>query len=94
MGRRALPDDADAEHRGIQGKSSGGYGAMVTPMLRPELFGGLATHAGDALFEICYAKDFGETLGVLRDKYDGSIRAFWEDFGAAARLEAGRPRSS
>ena len=40
--------DAPA-HRGIQGKSSGGFGAMITPMLRPDLFGGLATHAGDAL---------------------------------------------
>ncbi len=45
---------ADRDHRGITGKSSGGYGAMITPMLRPDLFGGLATHAGDALFEICY----------------------------------------
>ena len=40
---------ADRDHRGIQGKSSGGYGAMVVPMLRPDLWGGLATHAGDAL---------------------------------------------
>src|SRR5204863_497538 len=45
---------ADRDHRGIAGKSSGGYGAMVTPMRRPDLFGGLATHAGDALFEVCY----------------------------------------
>src|SRR5437667_7346223 len=29
----------DAAHRGIAGKSSGGYGAMVTPMLGPGLFG-------------------------------------------------------
>ena len=43
---------ADRDHRGIKGKSSGGYGAMVTPMLRPDLLGGLATHAGDALFEV------------------------------------------
>jgi S-formylglutathione hydrolase FrmB len=71
---------ADAAHRGIQGKSSGGYGAMVTPMLRPDLFGGLATHAGDALFEHCYEKDFGETLRVLRDKYEGSFERFWKDF--------------
>ena len=42
---------AAPEHRGIQGKSSGGFGAMITPMLRPDLFGGLATHAGDALYE-------------------------------------------
>jgi S-formylglutathione hydrolase FrmB len=71
---------AEPGHRGIQGKSSGGYGAMVTPMLRPDLFGGLATHAGDALFEVCYAKDFGETLRVLRDRYDGSYDRFWEEF--------------
>ena len=39
------------EHRGLTGKSSGGYGAMVVPMLRPDVFGALASHAGDALFE-------------------------------------------
>jgi S-formylglutathione hydrolase FrmB len=71
---------ADAPHRGIQGKSSGGYGAMITPMLRPDLFGGFATHAGDALFEACYAKDFPETARLLRDKYGGSYERFWEDF--------------
>jgi S-formylglutathione hydrolase FrmB len=71
---------AEPAHRGIQGKSSGGYGAMVTAMLRPDLFGGLATHAGDALFEACYAKDFGETVRLLRDKYEGSYEKFWEDF--------------
>src|SRR6266540_2338251 len=48
----------DRERRGIAGKSSGGYGAMVTPMLRPDLWGGLATHAGDALFEVCYLPEF------------------------------------
>jgi hypothetical protein len=70
---------AASAHRGIQGKSSGGYGAMITPMLRPDLFGGLATHAGDALFENCYAKDFPETVRALRDHYEGSYTAFWED---------------
>ena len=58
---------AGPEHRGIAGKSSGGYGAMVTPMLRPDLFGGLATHAGDALFEACYLPEFRETTRALRD---------------------------
>jgi Putative esterase len=74
------PTLADAAHRGIAGKSSGGYGAMVTPMLRPDLFGGLATHAGDALFEHCYLPDFRETARALRDAYDGSFDRFWEDF--------------
>jgi len=71
---------AAAEHRGIAGKSSGGYGAMVTPMLRPDLFGGLATHAGDALFEHCYLPEFRETARALRDEYEGSYERFWEDF--------------
>jgi hypothetical protein len=71
---------AAPEHRGIMGKSSGGYGSMVTPMLRPDLFGGLATHAGDALFELCYAKDIGTAVRTLRDEYDGSYERFWEHF--------------
>jgi hypothetical protein len=71
---------ADAAHRGISGKSSGGYGAMVTPMLRPDLFRGLATHAGDALFEVCYLPDFRVSARALRDLYDGSLDRFWEDF--------------
>jgi hypothetical protein len=79
------PTLAAREHRGIQGKSSGGYGAMITPLLRPDLFGGLATHAGDALFETCYARDFAPAVRALRDEYDGSWDAFWEDF------RSGRP---
>jgi hypothetical protein len=76
---------AAREHRGIQGKSSGGYGAMITPMLRPDLFGGLATHAGDALFEVCYQPEFAQAARALRDRYDGSFERFWEDF------RSGRP---
>jgi S-formylglutathione hydrolase FrmB len=71
---------ADRDHRAIAGKSSGGYGAMVTPMLRPDLFGGFATHAGDALFETCYLPDFRVSARTLRDEYDGSFDRFWEDF--------------
>jgi S-formylglutathione hydrolase FrmB len=72
--------DPRRERRGIQGKSSGGYGAMVTPMLRPDLFSGLASHAGDALFEACYLPEFRETVRVLRTDHEGSFERFWEDF--------------
>jgi hypothetical protein len=68
-----------AAHRGITGKSSGGFGAMITPMLRPDLFGGLASHAGDALYELCYLSGFGKTVRALRE-YEGSYERFWEDF--------------
>jgi S-formylglutathione hydrolase FrmB len=74
---RTLPE---REHRGIAGKSSGGYGAMVTPMLRPDLWGGFATHAGDALFEVCYQPEFPKSVRALRDNYQGSFEKFWEDF--------------
>jgi hypothetical protein len=75
---RTLPA---AEHRGITGKSSGGFGAMITPMLRPDLFGGLASHAGDALYELCYVQGFGKVVRALRE-YDGSYKRFWEDFAS------------
>jgi hypothetical protein len=81
---------AGAAHRGIAGKSSGGYGAMITPMLRPDLFGGLVTHAGDALFEVCYQPEFPQAARALRDHYDGSFDAFWADF----RSRPGRSKPS
>jgi hypothetical protein len=71
---------AEPAHRGLTGKSSGGYGAMVVPMLRPDVFGGLATHAGDALFEACYQQEFAQAARALRDDYDGSAENFWADF--------------
>jgi S-formylglutathione hydrolase FrmB len=66
-------------HRAITGKSSGGYGAMITPMLRPDLFGALATHAGDAHFEVCYSPDFPRVARLLRDAYDGDYQKFLAD---------------
>jgi len=80
------------EHRGVAGHSSGGYGAMVTPMLRPDLFAGLATHSGDALFESCYLPTFRESARVLRDEYDGSFDRFWSNF--RSRPAFSRPSDS
>jgi hypothetical protein len=70
---------ADRESRAIAGKSSGGFGAMITPMLRPDLFGALATHAGDSLYELCYLGEFGKAARALR-AYDHDITRFWADF--------------
>jgi hypothetical protein len=70
---------ADPAHRAISGKSSGGFGAMITPMLRPDLFGALATHAGDSLYELCYLPEFGKAVRHLRE-YDGDIWRWWADF--------------
>jgi len=54
---------------------------MITPMLRPDLFGGMATHAGDSLYEYCYIPEFAKAVRALRD-YDGSIEKWWDDFRA------------
>jgi S-formylglutathione hydrolase FrmB len=70
---------ADRESRAISGKSSGGFGAMITPMLRPDVFGAFATHAGDALYEHCYLPEFAEAVRHLR-QYDGDIWRWWDDF--------------
>ena len=48
---------ADREHRGVVGKSSGGYGAWVMAMMHPETFGAMGSHSGDSCFEYCYRGD-------------------------------------
>ncbi|QRP49749.1 alpha/beta hydrolase-fold protein [Amycolatopsis sp. FDAARGOS 1241] len=73
---RTIPE---RESRAISGKSSGGFGAMITPMLRPDLFGALATHAGDALYELCYLPEFGKAARALRT-YDHDVFRWWDDF--------------
>jgi S-formylglutathione hydrolase FrmB len=78
------------DHRGLAGKSSGGYGAMVVPMLRPDVFGALASHAGDALFECCYLPAVREVARTLRDHYDGSYEVFFERLAAADHFDFGR----
>jgi enterochelin esterase-like enzyme len=75
-------------HRGLAGHSSGGFGAMVWTLLRPDLFGGFASHAGDALFEVCFAPEFAAAAQALRNSYGGSFEAFWRDF------RSGRPAFS
>ena len=69
----------DRRARAITGKSSGGFGAMITPMLRPDLFGHLATHAGDTLYELCYVPEFAQSARALRD-YDFDLMSWWADF--------------
>ena len=56
---------------------------MITPMLRPDLFGALATHAGDALYELCYVPEFGPTVRALR-QFDGDPHRWWADFQTRA----------
>ncbi|RKS79738.1 putative esterase [Actinomadura pelletieri DSM 43383] len=70
---------ATRDHRAIAGKSSGGLGAMVTSMLRPDLFGAFASHSGDSLSEAQYIPHFLEAARDLR-AYGGDIFTWWDDF--------------
>jgi hypothetical protein len=81
------PTIADSRHRGLTGKSSGGYGAMVVSMLRPDVFGALASHAGDALFECCYLPHFPDVVRKLRDEFESSWTVFFERWRAAERFD-------
>lgn len=72
---RTLPS---SDHRGVTGKSSGGYGAMVLAMRHPDVFGGMGSHAGDAYFAFCYLPDFPKfALGVARH---GGVENFMRYF--------------
>jgi pimeloyl-ACP methyl ester carboxylesterase len=73
---------AAREHRGVMGKSSGGYGAAVSAMLRPELFGGFASHAGGGLFDVSIRPFFRVAARRLRDAYDGSVDRFLAELRA------------
>jgi enterochelin esterase-like enzyme len=73
------------EHRGLFGKSSGGYGAIVHGMRYPEHWNGVACHAGDMYFDFCYRTDFPNVLDTLA-KHDRSIPKFIEYFHQADKV--------
>jgi enterochelin esterase family protein len=73
----------DRAHRGVMGKSSGGYGAMVLGMKHPGVFGALASHSGDAYFEYCYLPDFPKAIDGLRKH--GGVEGFMRAFEKAPR---------
>ena len=66
------------DHRGVTGKSSGGYGAMRLAMRHPDVFGALGSHAGDAYFAFCYLPDFPKfVMGIEKH---GGVEAFLRHF--------------
>ena len=67
-------------HRGLNGKSSGGYGALVLAMRHPDVFGGVASHSGDMFFEACYKPDFWKFCNIVAKHggVEGFLRAFLE----------------
>ncbi len=71
---------AARERRAVAGKSSGGYGALHLAMRHPDVFGALACHSGDMLFEYCYQVDLPKACSVLQEA--GGVSRFLERFEA------------
>ncbi|HEY1399371.1 alpha/beta hydrolase [Roseateles sp.] len=65
--------------RGIFGKSSGGYGAMVHALLHPDFWAAAAVHSGDMGFELLYRHEFVPVLRALAKAPDIGkwVEAFW-----------------
>ena len=84
------PTAGRRERRAVTGHSSGGYGSLVLPMLRPDSFGALIAHAPDTLFEASYMGDFSRAVRVLRDHYDGSYEKLLDDLRRADTFDWGR----
>jgi hypothetical protein len=84
-GRRHVPTLAARDHRAITGKNGGGYGDdHATAAARP--VAAFATHAGDALFEVCYQGEFAACARALRERYEGSFERFVADLSTRPAL--------
>jgi S-formylglutathione hydrolase FrmB len=60
---RLLPGRA---HRGVFGKSSGGYGALMMALEHADAFSAAVSHSGDCYFEYAYGCDFPAAADGLR----------------------------
>jgi len=71
---------AGRDHRGVMGKSSGGYGAMVLGMRHPDVFGAIACHSGDMYFDFCYRPDLPKFVAEVQRA--GGLAMWFERFQA------------
>ena len=73
--------------RGIFGKSSGGYGALIHAMRHPDVWSAAASHSGDAGFDMLYLPEFPNVLRALAE-HGNSIEAWFRAFEAKPKIEA------
>ncbi|MGE4620253.1 MAG: alpha/beta hydrolase-fold protein, partial [Planctomycetota bacterium] len=74
---------ASSEHRGVFGKSSGGYGSLIHGMKYADTWGAIACHSGDMYFPYGYLPDFPLALDTLRRC--GGRERFLEKFRAKVK---------
>jgi S-formylglutathione hydrolase FrmB len=76
---------AGPEGRGVFGKSSGGYGALIMGMRHADLFGAIACHSGDSCFQLCYYPDFPKAATVINKA--GGLAAWFQAFEAKEKKD-------
>ena len=64
-----------AGRRGLFGKSSGGYGALINALARPGTWSAVACHSGDLGFDWVYRPELPTALRCLAP-YDGDVANF------------------
>ncbi|HEY5339294.1 MAG TPA: alpha/beta hydrolase-fold protein [Rhizomicrobium sp.] len=75
-----------AGKRGIFGKSSGGYGAMIHALLHGDFWSAAAVHSGDMGFDLMYRHEMPVVLRALAaHNYDA--KAWLEKFAAAPKTK-------
>jgi enterochelin esterase-like enzyme len=92
---RELRTKAAREHRGVFGKSSGGYGALIHGMKYTAYWGAAASHSGDAGFDIVYGPDWPAALDELakhtrRERKPGAIDVVKEAKRTGDGIDDGR----
>lgn len=65
-----------AGHRGVKGKSSGGYGAVMHGLRHPDIWSAVACHSGDMYFDYCYLPDFPGAIDGIRSH--GGLEAWFK----------------
>ena len=86
--RRAVEERFDVSRHGIAGKSSGGYGALVHGMQRPDIYSAVACHSGDMGFELALFGDLPQLMNAIRDH--GSLEELDAAHRRAVKKKSGR----
>ncbi|MFH1276971.1 MAG: alpha/beta hydrolase-fold protein [Candidatus Eisenbacteria bacterium] len=72
-------------HRGVFGKSSGGYGAIAHGLRYPDAWNAVACHSGDMNFDLCYRADFPKVLDTLA-KHGGHVAPFLSELEGKKKI--------
>ncbi len=74
---------ASRDHRGVAGKSSGGYGALIMGLKHADTFGALACHSGDVCFDYCYRPDLPKFCAAIQR--GGGLESWLKHFEAGVQ---------